>query len=211
MKSAINRRIGTIGVAAAAAALVGGVAAPTVVEAEPQGYFEQEFAVGFFYGTFGEDPNIVLLVGGTAVEFCLDDPDPFVGEPGVAPSRVFVRDDGRVDIKVNDTDQPIYLYESSGEAPDVIAETCEALFDDDPATTPLEPFASGAADLKVRIGVISDDLVDVFNSVNGTATGTDGTEYKVRASADLIVENGVPQGDPAEFVSFALTEIKRSS
>ncbi len=134
---------------------------------------------------------------------------PFVAEPGVTTERVFVRNDGRVDVKVNDKGQPIYLYESIGEAPDLIVETCEALFDGDPTTTAVEPFASGTAKLKVRVSVITDDLVDVFNSVNGTATGSDGTEYKVRASADLIVENGVPQGDPAEFVSFTLTEIGR--
>jgi hypothetical protein len=61
----------------------------------------------------------------------------------------------------------------------------------------------------MRISLVSEDLVDVFNSVNGTATGTDGTAYKVRASADLVVENGVPQGDPAEFVDFQLIEIRR--
>ena len=43
--------------------------------------------------------------------------------------------------------------------------------------------------------------------MNGKATATDGTEYKVRGTADLIVENGVPLGDPREFVGFRLTEI----
>jgi hypothetical protein len=195
--------ISTLVIAATAA----GVALPTPARAEPQGYIEQESPLGYFYGTFDEDPNIVLLVGGTAEEFCLDDPDPFVAEPGITTERVFVRNDGQVDVKVNDKDQPIHLYESTGEAPDLIAQTCEALFDGDPTTTPVEPFASGTADLKVRVSVISDDLVDVFNSVNGTATANDGSEYKVRASADLIVEKGVPQGDPAEFVSLTLTEI----
>lgn len=191
------------------AAMVGGMSPPNTAYAEPRGFIEQEVALGYFYGTVDDDPNIVLLVGGTAEEFCLDDPDPFVGEPGVTTERVFIRYDGQVDVKVNDKEQPIYLYESTGEAPDLIAATCEALFDGDATTTPVEPFASGTANLKVRVGVISDDLVDVFNSVNGTATGVDGTEYKARASADLIIENDVPQGDPAEFVSFTLTEIKR--
>jgi hypothetical protein len=192
------------------AATAAGMSIPATARAEPHGYIEQESSLGYFYGTFDQDPNIVLLVGGSAEEFCVDDPDdPFGAEPGVTTERVFVRNDGRVDVKVNDKGQPIYLYESIGEAPDLIVETCEALFDGDPTTTAVEPFASGTAKLKVRVSVITDDLVDVFNSVNGTATGSDGTEYKVRASADLIVENGVPQGDPAEFVSFTLTEIGR--
>ena len=41
------------------------------------------------------------------------------------------------------------------------------------------------------------------------AAGTDGTEYKVRGTADLVVENGVAVGDPRDFVGFTLTEIRR--
>jgi hypothetical protein len=181
-------------------------ATPTL--AAPQGYIEDELGVGFFYGTFNQDPDIILLAGGTAEEFCEDNPDdPFNAEPGIAPLRVFPRPDGSVDLKVNAKDQPIYLYYSEiGDGPTWIAQVCQDYFAD--GTAP-GPFASGTADLKVRISVVSEDLVDVFNSVNGTAIGTDGTEYKVRASADLVVENGVPQGDPAEFVDFQLTEIRR--
>ena len=45
--------------------------------------------------------------------------------------------------------------------------------------------------------------------MNGKATGTDGTEYKVRGTADLVVKDGIPVGDPREFVGFKLTEIRR--
>ena len=192
-------------VAATLAMLLGLV---TAASAEPQGYIEDQLNVGYFYGTFDENPNVVLLVGGTAEQFCLDNPDdPFNGEPGTAPLRVFLRQDGSVDLKVNDNDQPIYLYYSGlNDGPPWIAQVCEDFFND--GTTP-EPFASGTANLKVRISIISEDVVDVFNSVNGKATGVDGTEYKVRAYADVTVENGVPVGDPADFVGFKLTEIKR--
>ena len=44
--------------------------------------------------------------------------------------------------------------------------------------------------------------------MNGKATGTDGTEYKVHGSADLIVENEQPVGNPEDFVGFELREIK---
>lgn len=186
--------------------LLVGVAVPA--GADPQGYIEDQLGVGYFYGTFDQSPNVVLLVGGTAQEFCEDNPDdPFSGEPGIAPLRVFLRHDGAVDLKVNDKDQPIYLYHSEfDDVPPWIEQVCEDFFDEQ--LTP-EPFASGTADLKVRISVVSEDLVDVFNSVNGKATGIDGSEYKVRAFADLIVENGVPVGDPADFVGFQMTEIRR--
>lgn len=176
--------------------------------ADPQGYIEGQTGVGYFYGTFGQSPNVILLTGGTAEEFCEDNPeDPFNAEPGIAPLRTFLRNDGSVDLRVNDKDQPINLYYNEfDDGPIWIEQVCADLIDGLPAPV---PFASGTADLKVRISVVTDDLVDVFNSVNGKATGTDGTEYKVRASADLVVENGVPIGDPADFVDFELTEIRR--
>lgn len=176
--------------------------------AEPQGYIEDQLGVGFFYGTFDQSPNIALLVGGTAEDFCEANPeDPFGGEPGIAPLRVFLRPDGAVDLKVDDKDQPIHLYTIDFDgAPPWIEQVCADYFDGGPAP---EPFASGTADLKVRTSVVSEDYVDVFNSVNGKATGIDGTEYKVRAWADLVVENGAPVGDPADFVGFELNEIKR--
>ena len=206
----LRTRAARIGGLLAAAAVVGGTVTAAPVHAEPQGYIADEFDVGYFYGTFGQSPNLTLLVGGTAEDFCLTDPDdPFNAEPGSAPLRVFLRNSGTVDLHVNDKDQPIHLYESVGEAPDFISEACDALFDGDPATTVPEPYASGTADLKVRISLISEDLVDVYNGVNGTVTANDGTVYKVRGSADLVVEGGVPQGDPAEFVDLSVTEIRR--
>lgn len=177
----------------AAVAVMAGLSTPA--SANPQGYIEGQEEVGFFYGTFDQSPNIALLAGGTAEEFC--------GELGTAPSRVFLRSDGTVDIKVNAKNQRIYLYEiDSPGVPPWLDQVCSG------ELTPT-PFAEGTADLKVRISVLSESVVDVFNSVNGKATGTDGTEYKVRASADLIVENGMPVGNPADFVSFDLREIKR--
>lgn len=203
-----NRSTRITGVALATAAVVGSVAGSATAHAEPQGYIQGELGVGYFYGTFDEGPNVTLLVGGTAVDFCLDNPDdPFAAEPGVAPLRVFPRNSGVVDLKVNDKDQPIYLYDQTeADAPTWIDAFCADFFAGNPVP---EPLAEGTADLKVRISIITDDLVDVFNSVNGELVASDGTEYRVRASADLVVENGVPVGDPADFVSLDLTEIRR--
>ena len=164
-----------------------------------------ELAVGYAYATFDQDPNLVMLVGGDAGAFCLDNPeDPFNAEPGEALNRLFFRKSGVVDVKVNDKDQPISLYQLPKGAvlPAWLEEICE-----DVATIP-DAFARGTADLKVRISDRG-SVVDVFNSVNGMAQAADGTEYKVHASADLVVKNGVPQGDPADFVSLRLTEIRR--
>lgn len=178
--------------------LMVGVAAPA--SADPQGFIEDEFEYGFFYGTFDQSPNVALFAGGRIEEFCF-------GDPGTAPLRVFLRNDGTVDLKVNDKDQPIFLYDTEfNDIPTWLGAICPGIAG---GVAPPEPFATGDADLKVRITVVSDDLLEIFNSVNGKATGTDGTEYKVRGTADLIVENGVPLGDPREFVGFKLTEIRR--
>ncbi len=195
----------------AAVALLAVLIAPA--GAASQGFIRDELPVGFFYGTFGESPNVVLLAGGTVEEFCEDNPEaPFGAAPGVAPLRVFPRSDGSTDLKVNAKDQPINLYLTDIEgAPPWVGQACAEFFATGVAP---QPFASGTADLKVRTTVVNPDLVDVFNSVNGIAFGTEGTgfegkTYRVKAQADLVVENGVPVGDPADFVGFSMQEIRR--
>ena len=178
----------TLGVLAASVMLIVLAAAPA--GADSQGFIRDEFRYGYFYGTFDQSPNVMVFAGGTAQQFCIPP-----GEPGSAELRVFFRADESVDLRVNDKDQPIYLYYNENENPDVplwLGDVCSGAIDP-------EPFATGTADLKVRVSVISPTLVDVFNSVNGKAASPDGTEYKVRGSADLIVENGVPVGNPEDF------------
>ncbi len=171
--------------------------------ASPNGFIESTEGVGYFYGTFNQSPNIVLLAGGDVQQFC----DSYPGDPGTAPGRVFLRSGGVVDIKVNDKNQPIYLYKVDFDgAPEWLESVCGAYFNGHPLPA---AFASGTADLKVRVTVISENYVDVFNSINGKATGTDGSRYKVRATADLVIENGMPVGNPEDFVGFKLQKIKR--
>lgn len=122
-------------------------------------------------------------------------------------SRTFVRQDGSVDVKVNDTGQPIHLYEiSHPDGPSWITQVCDDIADGDDGP---EPFASGTADLKVRDSYLFEGGPPghIFNSVNGRATGTDGTEYKVRAAADIPFEDGAPVGTPPDWISFELREI----
>ena len=184
----------------AGAAVMVMVAAAAPASASAKGFIEAELEDGFFYGTFDQSPNVALTAGNPIEGFCL-------GELGTAPLRVFERKSGAVDLKVNDKNQPIYLYETdSDDVPAWLEEICPGILQGD---SPPEPFATGEADLKVRVSLVSDDLVEVSNSVNGKATGTDGTEYKVRATADLVVVDGAPQGDPRDFIGFKLTEIRR--
>ena len=195
-----NRRK-AIGGVIAAAALFGSVLGPATAQAKPQGYIQDEFAVGLVYGTFDTEPNLTLLVGGTVEEFC-------PGDPGTAPMRVFHRKNGTVVQKVNDRNQPMYLYEQTvGDSFDWIDGVCAQL-DEDPDTVVVETYASGTANLKVR-NRISDESVDVFNSVNGKLVASDGTRYRVRASADFVLGPFGPEGDPADFVSFNLKKIGR--
>lgn len=184
---------------------------PAPAGAKSKGFVEEEFPYGYFYGTFGESPNVLLLAGGTAEGFC---PDGFDGTPGTTTSRTFVRQDGSVDVKVNDRGQPIHLYKIvSDDAEAWITDVCEDIEDGDPAPV---PFASGTVNLKVRDSYVSDPGPPerLFNSVNGKATGTDGTEYegteyRVRAAADIPFEDGAPVGFPPDWVSFELREIGR--
>lgn len=200
MKSS-NRSKTTIGGALAAAALLGSVLVPASAHAEQQGYVEDVFPVGLVYGTFDEDPNLTLLVGGTVEEFC-------PGDPGSAPMRVFTRKNGTVVQKVKDRNQPMYLYEQTeGDAFDWIDSVCAQL-DLDPNTVVVETYASGTANLRVR-NRINDESVHIFNSVNGKLVASDGTQYRVRASADFTVGPMGPEGDPADFVSFELKKIGR--
>jgi hypothetical protein len=173
------------------------VAAPAT--ADSKGFIEAELNYGYFYGTFNQTPNVAVFAGGRIEEFCIGD-----GEPGTAPLRVFLRNDGTVDLKVNDKDQPIYLYHTgSNDIMDWLGEICGGFIE-----VPV-PFATGEADLKVRITEVSKGFAEIFNSVNGKATGTDGTEYKVRGTADFIVEGGPPLGLPEDFIDLKVKKIRR--
>ncbi len=207
-RALVGRALSRVVVAViATAGLLLGVSSPA--NAGGNQTFTEEAGVGYFYGTFGEDQNILLLAGGTAQEFCDDKPkDPFNAEPGTTTQRVRIKKDGTVKIKTNDRHQPVYLYYTGDlDGPPWISQVCETYF----ATGDLpQAFASGTAKLKVRLTIFPDGVVDVFNSVRGKVTGTDGTCYRVRGSADLVVgADGIPQGNPEDFVSFNLKEKRR--
>lgn len=158
---------------------------------------EQPFEEGLFYGNF--DEGVLLFAGATTEDFCNDI------QP-TATSRVFTHDDGSVEIEVDDVVWPIHLYASPLGAPELIDETCMAMFDDDPDTLPVEPYATGEGQVQARIEVAPDGTEHVVNSAEGSATSSDGTVWQVRGHADLQIVDGVPVGDPAEFQGLSVRE-----
>jgi hypothetical protein len=123
------------------------------------------------------------------------------GDPGTAPLRVFERNDGSVDLMVDARNQPFWVYHSDIDPPVLVEQVCTGQI------APPEVFATGTANLKVRISILPGGVLEVRNSVNGKATADDGTQWKVRTWADLTVINGVPQGNPAEFQGVKIHQI----
>ena len=142
----LTRRRGVIGAAVATLAIVAGLATPATVRADGHGTAE-EGPVGFFYATFGQDPELALLAGGTIEEFCIDNPsDPFNAQPGTGLIRVKERKDGSIVVRGGARALPIHLYEHQGEiSPGGIGGICADFFDDDPTTVVPEPIASVTA------------------------------------------------------------------
>jgi hypothetical protein len=171
----------------------------TTASAEPQGYVEDEYQYGFFYGTpetFQGEEGLVTFAGGPAEAFC-------DGDPGTATARMFFRQDGSIDLKVDAKDQPIWVYETDLEAMELLDEACTS------GTVP-DAFATGTAALKVRMTINTDGSLAIFNSINGTAIADDGSGWKVRGSADFGVdENGGLIGNPEEFVVLEIRQIGR--
>ena len=205
----LNPRRGALSIAVAMVATVGAAAIPANVHAHGHDDSWPDAPVGFVYGTFDQEPNLTLLVGGTVEEFCRNKPDdPFNAQPGSSPTRVKERRDGSTVIRIRDHAEPVHLYEvDNPNAPEWIAGVCANLFDGDPATVVPAPFASGSAKLRARIH-IDGGTVDVFNAARGRVVAADGTVYRVKASADLVVEDGVPQGDPADFVKLDVRRLR---
>ena len=203
-----SKRIATItGAGLAAAATIATIAGPGTVHADPQGFDRAEVPIGYVYGTFNDGPNMTLLVGGSADDFCDAKPeDPFNAEPGMAMGRTFSRIGGVEDLMINDKDQPIYLYDQTGaDSFDWLINACATRGEGS-----ISSFATGTADLKVRDRIISPENgdFDFFNSVNGELIGSDGAVYRVRASADFSVRSGELTAPPPDFVKLEVKRIK---
>ncbi len=189
----------TIGVVLAACFLLAGPT--TAASAVPQGHEQQEHMAGRFYGNF--ELEILLFTGDEVTNICNGASEPIV------TARVFSRQDGTVDLKVNARDMPIFLYHSPLGAPEFIDATCQAMFDGDPTTTPVQAFATGTANFRERITVHPDGFEEHVNGVNGEATSPDGTSWKVRTWADFAIDDGMLIGDPADFQGLTIHRMGR--
>jgi hypothetical protein len=184
--------------------LVLALAAPaSASHGDPHGFDRDTFDYHFYYDTGG----YVLTVGGTMEEQCASP------EPGEAPMRLFVDDDS-VQFRVDAADQPAYLYEFDGIAPELEAAVCSGALD-------LAPIGEGTVRLKVRWTLTFDGEPspqvapihqDIRNSAVGSITTADGTWWRVRAWADFEV--GPPpdfafSDDPADFQGIRLHRTAR--
>jgi len=160
--------------------------------AQSPGFVEDEFQYGFFYANL--DDGVSVFAGGPVESFC-------GGEPGSSPLRVFERKDGSVDLKVDAKNEPIWVYQNDTEPPVLLEQVCTGQI------APPEAFATGTANLKVRISILTDGTEEIYNGVNGKATAADGTQWKIRTWADFSVVDGVLQGDPAEFQGVNIQQI----
>lgn len=111
--------------------------ATTAASAGPRGSTQQDHKADRFYGNF--ELGILLFTGGGVEDICNGAPEPIV------TARVFHQKNGTVRLRVKTQDVPIVLYHSPLGAPEFIDATCGAMFDGDPTTMPVQPFATGTA------------------------------------------------------------------
>lgn len=201
----MNARI--IRLAAALGALALAVTAAPAANAAPQGFMQDTLFFGFFYDNV--DDGVVVTAGVPIDDFCLQE------APAEAPLRVFLKSDGTATLKSHgNQDVAIYVYEFDGPGPALIGATCEAIFDADPTTMPPTPVATGTGLMKFTVtGIEGPDDIGGFhlsNSINGMATAGDGTQWKVIGRAAFeTAEDGSPIGDPDDFQSLSVRQVRR--
>lgn len=172
----------------------------TVAASAHRSFEEVDHPAGRFYGGFGS--GVLLFTGeGGAQDICNGVPEPTVR------ARVFERNDGSSVLRARASDLPFVLYQTDLDAPAFIDQTCAALFDGNPDTVPVEPFASGTGKFRERIRSSPDGVDDVFNGVRGFASSPDGTRWRVRTWADFVVDNGELIGDPADFQGISIRQV----
>lgn len=173
----------------------------------PQGFVYEDWQFGRFYENPAE--GIVVTAGIPVEQFCLQT------DLATAPMRVLSNRDGTDTLKVRgERNVSLYAYQFAGPGPALIGLTCEAIFDDDPATEPPQPWAVGEGLYKETVTGIEgpEDLggFAIENWINGHATATDGTQWRVKGEASFeFDEDGIPIGDPAEFQGVWIQQIRR--
>ncbi len=174
----------------------------------PDGLNVEMVSVDLFYGGFSSD--YTLFVGFTPEDACNEVP------PLMAPARVLERGDGTITLKTRRIRRvDMFLYEYGGDAFDFIDETCEAMFDDDPATQPLQPIAVGRGRVRITLAGL-DSLGDiggfhVRNTAWGRLRGEDGSRWRVQGHANFdLHEEGFLIGDPAELQGLRVKQTRHA-
>ena len=163
----------------------------------------EERPIDLFYGDFDDD--LLLFAGQEPTDFC-------TGEtPTVDQLRVWHRRDGSRVLRGSEGGVPLYLYSSDLGAPEFIEQTCGALFDDDAVTVPQEPLASGHGSVAQRIVERPDGTEEHRNRVRGQVFSSDRTRSRVCGWADLVIVDGIPVGDPADFQGLRVRPLPRTS
>ena len=166
--------------------------------AHAAGYSEVPFEEGgFFYGDL--EAGILLFSGESAEGFC-------DGDDVVHDARLFEKADGSLTFKVDGSTQPLYLYATPLDAPVFAEATCDALAAGEPI---VEPFAVGEGTVRMRFTINSDGTMHMVNSAIGSVVDEDGTTWRVRGHADLMIVDGVPVGSPTEFQGLQYTPTGR--
>lgn len=156
---------------------------------------ERPHEEALFYGNFTDE--VLLFAGATTQDFC-------TGNQPTNTARVSTHADGSETVEVDADNQPFHLYASPLGGPELIDATCEAMFDDDPDTVPLAPYATGEGRFRIRIEQAPDGSAHVINSATGSVTSPAGPTWQVRGWADLEIVDGMPLGDPATFQGLAV-------
>ncbi len=138
--------------------------------------------IGFFY----EGDGFVLVGGPPFEEGCL-------GEGFLEPLISFVaRGDGTTLARFQTDGEQIRIYEGDSFFEDVLFPSCDAIFDEDPATVPAQPIAIGSGRMSSRVRTEVDGIERVANWLNGKVVDQEGTRWHVRGHVRFTVtESGI--------------------
>ena len=150
---------------------------------------------GFYYGDF--DDELLLLSGPPlAADNCAGDGFPLVTK--------FYRQrrDGAWSERWRDR-ETVTLYSTPLGGPEFVEEECDAILS---GGDPPEPFATGQGQVRSYISTLSSPDgpplpgTRIVNSTFGFVTDDDGQRYRVKAKADVVLDDDLfPVGSPTEF------------
>jgi hypothetical protein len=144
---------------------------------------------GFFYL---EDGLIVLTGADEFIDGCLEETQGDFAERTIVTTTP---GNGSFQERINYHNEPLLVFDtdvmSIPEFGAWAAAGCEAFLDDDPATMPPEPVATGTGRLDSHVQVDADGTARIHNGVVGRVTTTDGRDVHLRTFVKLTVTDGM--------------------